>query len=393
MYLFCDSFAPRFRQQEAKGKMSAVWQYFEKVEENGAKKARCKTCKKCLGYNTTGLKSHLESQHQIVCQSQGDQTQQITAFFTTEKRDSLSSIVAKLCAQDGMSFSMVANSKVLRKAIPKLGLGDLPSSSNTIRDLVLKHADEVKMIYKHQIKQSKDEQSFFSISFDEWTSTKKRRYMSVILHSSSTFWNLGLIRIEGKTNYLLSSDDIDHRLQDFNLDLSSIICLLSDGASINLAIARHIDIYIKICLAHGIHLAIISVLYSNSQSCCSESEDENDSEEDILSENVEIDEPIETQHIKRRIQDDFFQLVELKKRKNSGVASLESTLAGEMSAYERTGQKGPILQNTLLVTKTIRPTTTDCERVFSLAGNFCNKLRTKLSDNALNCLCFLKSHF
>ena len=42
---------------------------------------------------------------------------------------------------------------------------------------------------------------------------------------------------------------------------------------------------------------------------------------------------------------------------------------------------------------TIRPTSVDAERAFSIAGYFCNKLRSRLSDESLSMLCFLKSYF
>jgi len=41
---------------------------------------------------------------------------------------------------------------------------------------------------------------------------------------------------------------------------------------------------------------------------------------------------------------------------------------------------------------TISRTSTDAERVFSIAGNICNKTRTRLGDDAMNALVFLK-HF
>ena len=138
--------------------MSNVWLYFSK--EGG--RAICERCKKSLSTNTTGLRSHLRTQHGILCNLQSERSSkessirqpQITNFLVKKlETDSIESVVSKLCAKDGMSFSMVANSEILHKAIPKLGFGDLPTSSNTIRNLVLSYGEEVKQWIKLQIKQ------------------------------------------------------------------------------------------------------------------------------------------------------------------------------------------------------------------------------------------------
>lgn len=37
----------------------------------------------------------------------------------------------------------------------------------------------------------------FSLTFDEWTSMKNRRYININVHANDTFWNLGLARVHG----------------------------------------------------------------------------------------------------------------------------------------------------------------------------------------------------
>ena len=77
---------------------------------------------------------------------------------------------------------------------------------------------------KSEIDKAKCNVGWLSISFDELASTKNRRYIldtgaqDLGMHSNDAFWNLGLIRIEGKTNYMLSTRDISTRLE---LDLFS----------------------------------------------------------------------------------------------------------------------------------------------------------------------------
>ncbi len=86
----------------------------------------------------------------------------------------------------------------------------------------------------------------------------------------------------------------------------------------------------------------------------------------------------------------FYDKIAFKKLKlNSSHKSTEDLLFEELRMYDETGHKGHLLQKVLQVTKTIRPTTTDCERAFSVAGYFCNKLRSSLADETLSNLVLL----
>ena len=65
----------------------------------------------------------------------------------------------------------------------------------------------------------------------------------------------------------------------------------------------------------------------------------------------------------------------------------------EINIYEATGN---ITTNLLKLKKallTIKPTSTQNERNFSISNNFTSKLRGRMSDKHLSCLCFLKYHF
>lgn len=90
----------------------------------------------------------------------------------------------------------------------------------------------------------------------------------------------------------------------------------------------------------------------------------------------------------------FYDKLEAKKQKaNYSQKSHDEQLTEEVCMYEQTGVLSKLLKKILQQTETIRPTTTDCERAFSVAGYFCNKLRTKLNKNTLSDLCLLKDYF
>lgn len=597
---------------------SAVWDHYEKViEDKKITGAVCKTCGDKLKYSTSGMKYHTSTKHQIVINLGGHPTQsstnqpnnvqRIDNFFPLIKRKSLSEILARLCAQDGLAFSLIAKSSTISPMISKLGFGDTPSSPETVRKYVMDYAEKVKENYKVELNKAKQEVGLLSISFDEWTSLKNRRYLNLIVHSHNSMWDLGLVRILGHTNSELTIIDITTRLEEFNLAMGDIIGMMADGASINGAIADRLGISNQKCLAHGLQLAIKSTFYnenSNSfedeydelgqlafddeeedyefkneniramikkvrktstlfrksavkndelqkcvksefgkelnlikdcptrwnslvlmldrfyelrfcvtqtlmkleseisfsreeldsvkmladslkpvQACilvickktctlyeahCSievaldelkllntemsielmknvieqlqtrfstfyylqiyledknlvnepqyfqkpdtylfenmktdlyqllEYADDDPHMEDELDENDNLAAIVEPLSNKRKINynDQFYTKIEAKKQKTSQPAtSLKDRLALEFKVFEKSGHRGTLLSKLLLITKTLRPTSCDCERAFSVAGLFCNKLRSNMTDNTLSNLCLLKSFF
>lgn len=74
-------------------------------------------------------------------------------------------------------------------------------------------------------------------------------------------------------------------------------------------------------------------------------------------------------------------------------ADIVKLLKHELTGYEKSFVLGENLQKMLAALKTIQPTSTESERVFSLAAHICTKRRVRLSDRSLNNICFLKSYF
>lgn len=74
-------------------------------------------------------------------------------------------------------------------------------------------------------------------------------------------------------------------------------------------------------------------------------------------------------------------------------ATLTKTIKQEMGLFECGGNRGKVLEDIYRYLITIQPSSVQSERVFSIAGGFCSKVRSKLSDDSLNALVFLKSYF
>ena len=64
----------------------------------------------------------------------------------------------------------------------------------------------------------------------------------------------------------------------------------------------------------------------------------------------------------------------------------------EMSLFESTNTRPANLESLYQSLKTIRPTSVEPERAFSSMGLFSTRLRTRLSDESLDALVFMRQH-
>ncbi|KAI2807924.1 hypothetical protein BLOT_005864 [Blomia tropicalis] len=67
-------------------------------------------------------------------------------YFPSIEKDSLKNLLSRLCAKDGLPFSILASSEDIRKGMAKLGF-DLPKSTETIRKHILEFADDIQLLY------------------------------------------------------------------------------------------------------------------------------------------------------------------------------------------------------------------------------------------------------
>lgn len=61
--------------------------------------------------------------------------------------------------------------------------------------------------------------------------------------------------------------------------------------------------------------------------------------------------------------------------------------------FEATGKRTENLELLYKALNSIKPTSVENERVFSLSGGVITKIRSRLSDKAVNALIFLKAYF
>ena len=75
------------------------------------------------------------------------------------------------------------------------------------------------------------------------------------------------------------------------------------------------------------------------------------------------------------------------------VSQLQTVIKQEMKLLEATEKRPGKLEQLFKALLSIPPTSVEAERVFSAAGLFTTKLRSRLSDKSVNALCFLRSHY
>ena len=73
--------------------------------------------------------------------------------------------------------------------------------------------------------------------------------------------------------------------------------------------------------------------------------------------------------------------------------NLDHIIKNEMDLFRKTGTKSKHLTLLLEALDSIPPTSVESERAFSAAGLFITKIRSRLGDDTLDSLCFLKSYF
>lgn len=71
----------------------------------------------------------------------------------------------------------------------------------------------------------------------------------------------------------------------------------------------------------------------------------------------------------------------------------EKVLKKEMTALESDGVRGEYLSAIYDYLLTIKPTRVEAERAFSAAGYICSSIRSRLADDTINPICFLRSFF
>ncbi|XP_055548367.1 uncharacterized protein LOC129731962 [Wyeomyia smithii] len=256
---------------------NSVWFYYLRGKQNReiAKCIRCSKVIKCEGSSTSGLKTHLKGQHNIdltlkkhaaSCDirpsksATSSKNSNIMQYFSNVSQ--LEIVLARMAAKDCISFRTIARSEDIRQGLLARGFTGIPKTHDGVRQKVKSYHEFVIQEYRKQFDEIKKEHRKISLTFDEWTSNRNRRYMNINVHASKQTWNLELRRIFGS----MTADNClslpNQHLNELNLSLSDdVMAVTTDGPHIMLKVGILLNATHQVCLAHGIHLAVIGVLY------------------------------------------------------------------------------------------------------------------------------------
>lgn len=145
------------------------------------------------------------------------------------KKETMAKIVAKLVAMDGFSIHSISHSCFIRDSF-SLRSFSLPKNHKTIMKLVIEFYNEKQSELSQYFQCSKKEKKKFSLTLDEWTSKRNRRYINVNIHGvDRKQHNLGLIRIYGSCPAEKAVALVEQRLNEFSLNFTDIVGCTTDG--------------------------------------------------------------------------------------------------------------------------------------------------------------------
>ena len=278
-----------------KKQRSQVWRYFTK--KNGI--ASCLHCtgieNKIMQSGTGNLITHLSNVHDIVIEkttpgpprrplSRADEklTQSTLNFKKEKKLNSLEDIYTDLVCRDGISVNCVSKSRYIKQSLEKRGL-PANSKPQTIMEKVKGNVKKVVVELKNKLVSEIEDGVRYSITFDEWTSSRGRKYLNINLHrADKSKEHLGMVRVKGAQTTESIIELVKKRLEKFGLDINLVVSCITDGASIMVKFGQIVNAIHQICLAHAIHLCVTDVLYEKKKKSrkSTEGEEVEDEEEE-----------------------------------------------------------------------------------------------------------------
>lgn len=257
-----------------------VWKYFKRISPEKAKCLKCvNTVLSCKGSSTSGLIRHLAGVHKIYKDGDGPASKSpssksppskqqrisespLMKALQKDQKPSLEEVVSRMAAVDGFSFNQINTSDFIQHSLKKDGY-KVSKDKNFARDCVSVFYAKAKKktIAKLEVRIGKHER--FSVSLDEYTSTRNRRYANVNVHTYDKKRTcLGMVRIIGSLCAEGTVSLVKKRLFDFGICFSvHVFGGVTDGASLMIKFHRISPTEGQLCFAHGIHLAVCDVMY------------------------------------------------------------------------------------------------------------------------------------
>lgn len=247
--------------------VSFVWDHFDRNEDETS--ATCRLCGSAIFSkgSTSTLIRHLKKMHSIDKpdldeeEPQRKKMKQSTLQFQTKSKISANEAFAELICKDGFTVNQVQKSRFVRKGLASENI-DVPKSNNTIMKKVHEFYSEKRTSLISTLKKEKLLGMKWSISFDEWTSKRGRRYLNINLHGNERIDCLGMVRVFGSLTSARTEELIRDKLNEFELEMDmDIVAIIGDGAAVNIKFMKSSKLEYQVCMDHGIHLGVCDALY------------------------------------------------------------------------------------------------------------------------------------
>ena len=270
-------------------KPSKIWDHWLYNKTTGM--AKCNVCGKVIkatAGNSKGLKEHSRTQHKIVVEKVDlskevlppSKKTRIDRYFLPEKM-SIETKISRLCSLTCLSFRVLSTDPDIRASLKAEGY-PLPRGNSEIQKLVYRKYDQVTDEMKAALNKLRNENARFTITTDEYTSGRNRRYINVNIHVQGDFFSLGVPRAYGTMPATRQIEILTERLSNFDVQFHrDIIAITTDGAKVmkkmGKLLKRDNEVEQVICNAHTIHLAVCDVFYKKPKD---DNDDNQESERD-----------------------------------------------------------------------------------------------------------------
>ena len=263
--------------------ISNFWSFFTKKSADLAQCQKCSRVIKTQGGSTSGLKRHLQNIHPELLASssasssaegstsssgkpavEADNLKQRKLDFGPQIKYALDETVARLTAESGFSFRGITECDYLRHAMARDSM-KLPKKHSGVTELILQYHQKLTSEIQEKLAVKIRLGERFSITTDEWTSGRGRRYFNVNIHGKDYFrTNLGLVLIQGSFTSEVALDCVRKHLAVYGIDFKShCVGMSADGAAVMKKFGRISPTEYQGCFAHALHLGVCDVLYNS----------------------------------------------------------------------------------------------------------------------------------
>ncbi|GFX53531.1 general transcription factor II-I repeat domain-containing protein 2A [Trichonephila clavipes] len=211
--------------------------------------------------NTEITKRKIDSDNDIRIIS--EQKKPLLSYFLKEKKETLEEIVSKLVCVDGFTVNAITKSNFIRKSLHDKGYSFPPDPSDVMK-LEYKQYNVIKARVTNEISSKLNAGLRCSLTLDEFTSLKNRRYLNINVHfNEGEIFNLGMLRISGSFSAENCVKAVETKLQEYGIITEKhMVASVTDGASMMVKYGKIMSCEYHLCYAHAIHLAVCDVLYN-----------------------------------------------------------------------------------------------------------------------------------